>query len=169
MQAQTQSNKSKSRNQGSDVRLANPSERRFFAQMYAQERDSASSSCISPRTLRHCKALGDTGGQSLGLAVGRAVALDLPVRLLSSSIVPELGDVLLNSRVKSGLQLRPIAEHEEDLEPDEEGSEEEGLDHVVEEGGGTTLEDSMADELRDPGEDVDTDGDVVGGHAIVGG
>lgn len=89
--------------------------------------------------------------------------------LLGSSIAPELADVLLNGRIESGLQLGSVSKHEQDFKPDKERCQEEGLNQVVQQRRSTTLEDTMTDELGYPGEDVDTDCDVVGRHAVVGG
>jgi len=100
----------------------------------------------------------------LSLDSSRFVALLL--RLLRSGFFLELADVLLDSRVESSFQLRPVAEHEQNFQPDEERGEEECLDQVVEQSWGTTLEDTVADELSHPGEDVDAKGDVVGRCAV---
>ena len=58
----------------------------------------------------------------LGLAVSRNVGF------LGGSVFLELLDVLLNGRVESGLQLGPVAKHEQDLEPDKERCLEQSLD-----------------------------------------
>ena len=102
--------------------------------------------------------------KSLSLNTSRSVALLL--RLLRSRLFLELADILLNSCVESSLQLRPVAEHEQDLQPHEEWSKEESLNKVVQQSWSTALEDTVADELSHPGEDVDAEGDVVGCRAV---
>lgn len=101
---------------------------------------------------------------------GKVPLVRFPVRIsiccLLRSLVLELLDVLLNGLVDAALQLRTVAEVEEDLEPDEERRQEKGLNNVVEQRRSATLELSMTDELRDPCDNVDSDGVVVGGLAV---
>lgn len=81
---------------------------------------------------------------------------------------PELGDLGLDLLVDAGLELRAVAQEEEDLEPDEHGGEEQGLDQVVQEGRGALLKGAVADKLGDPADDVDGDGRRQGRVRILG-
>lgn len=67
---------------------------------------------------------------------------------------------MLNALLNAGLELRAVSNLEEELEPDEHGGKEDGLDEIVEEGGGALLECSVADKLGDPRDDVDAKGDL---------
>lgn len=78
----------------------------------------------------------------------------------------ELCDLLADLLVHARLQFRAVAQEEQDLEPHEHGSEEEGLDDVVQEGGGAALEGAVADELEDPARHMDGDGILEGGVRV---
>lgn len=107
-------------------------------------------------------------GRLVSLAVSISIALDLTIRLRRSSIIPELLDILLNRHINPRLELRPVAEHEENLHPDEERRQKQRLHEVVEQRRRAAFEDPVADELRQPGEDVHAQRDVVGRHAVIG-
>lgn len=74
----------------------------------------------------------------------------------------ELGNLNRDSLVDTLLELGAVSDHEKKLEPDEQGSEEDGLEEVVQQGGGSTLELAVADKLRDPAYDMDGKGGLVG-------
>lgn len=95
------------------------------------------------------------------------VVLESGAGLFGSSVASELADVLLNGRVESSLQLGSVSEHEEDFKPDKERCQEESLNQVVQQRRSTAFEDPMADELGYPGDNVDTNGNVVCRHAMV--
>lgn len=97
------------------------------------------------------------------------VVLESGAGPFGSSVASELANVLLNCRIESSLQLGSISKHEQNFKPDEERCQEESLDQVVQQRRSTAFEDTMADELRYPGDNVNTNGDVVGRHAIVRG
>lgn len=81
----------------------------------------------------------------------------------------ELSNVLLDLFLHPCLQLPTIAKEEQDLEPDEERGQEEGLHEVVEKSRGTSLKLSMADELKYPSQDKDAagnDGGIPGIHGV---
>jgi len=79
----------------------------------------------------------------------------------------ELGNLDLDLLLDACLQLLAIAELEEDLEPDKHGGEEDGLDEIVEQGGRTALKGAMANELGDPRDDVDDEGELEGGLGVL--
>lgn len=91
---------------------------------------------------------------------------DLAVNLLRFLLGPVLHDFPLDGLIESGFQLWSVAKGEQYFKPDEERSKKDGLDQVVEEGWRSSFEDAMADELGDPREDMDANGDVVGLHAV---
>lgn len=100
------------------------------------------------------------------MADGRTIGLSMAVGLLASLLGPEFRKFLLDITVQPSLQLWAIAKHEEDFQPDEKWRQEDRLHEVVEQGWGSSLEDSVADELHEPGDDVHADGNVVGFHAV---
>lgn len=77
----------------------------------------------------------------------------------NSLLNPELFDFLRNRLLNTSVELRPIPQLEQDLEPDKEGREEHGLEKVVQQGRCAALEGAMADELQDPGYHMHDDGD----------
>lgn len=83
-----------------------------------------------------------------------------PLRIL------ELLDLALHRLIQPRLQLRSVPEEEEDLEPDEEGREEECLHEIVQQSRSTALELAVPDELCDPGNYVHPDRGVIGGRAV---
>lgn len=74
----------------------------------------------------------------------------------------ELGNLDLDLLVDASLKLGTIAEDKENLEPDKHGSQEQGLEESVKQTGGATLKGAVADELRNPGQNVDANGDLKG-------
>lgn len=91
-------------------------------------------------------------------------------QLLSLSVLGlslKLGDFLLNALLYTSLELRAVSDLEEELEPDEHRSEEDSLNEVVKESGGALLEGAVADELGNPGDDVDAKGDLEGAGRIL--
>ena len=89
---------------------------------------------------------------------------DWPVDLLGlvGLALPELGNLNVDSLVYTGLEFWAVAELEEQLEPDEERGEEDGLEQVVEQGRGSALELAVADKLGQPAHDVSDDGGLGG-------
>lgn len=85
----------------------------------------------------------------------------LPILLL-----PEDRDLLLDALVVPGLQFRAVSEEEQNLHPDKQRCEQEGLDQVVQQRGSPTLEDSVADELHQPRRDVDASKPIVHAGAV---
>lgn len=73
----------------------------------------------------------------------------------------EFGNLLLDSFVDAGLEFRPVAQHKEKFEPDEQRGKENGLHKVIKERGGSTFECTVADELKNPAGDMDQNGDLV--------
>lgn len=69
----------------------------------------------------------------------------------------ELGNLLLHPSLHPALQLRPIPQREKILEENKERRQEERLEKVVEQGRRPALVGSVADELGDPGDDVDSE------------
>ena len=67
--------------------------------------------------------------------------------VLSSALL-EFLDILLDTLVDAALQLWPITEGEQDLEPNEEGCQEERLGEVVQQRGSPALEFAVTDKLR---------------------
>lgn len=74
----------------------------------------------------------------------------------------ELGNLLRDGLLNSGLEFSSVSKLKKHLKPDKHGGEEDGLDEIVQQGRGATLEDPMTDELRDPGHDMNTKGDLEG-------
>jgi hypothetical protein len=66
----------------------------------------------------------------------------------------ELVNLLLDSLVDATLQLRTVTEREQDLEPDKERGQEEGLNQVVKQSRCSSFKLSMSNELRDPAGNV---------------
>ena len=80
--------------------------------------------------------------------------------------VPKLRDILLCKPIQPILQIASVPEHEQELQPHEQRRQENGLEQIVQQRGRAAFEDAVADELCDPGEDVDGDG-VVGGSGVI--
>lgn len=109
----------------------------------------------------HCHRGGCAGWLAcrlLGLAV---LGLSIGLRGL------ELGNLLLDGLVDACLQLRAVAQLEEKLEPDEQRGQEDGLDQIIQQSRGTALKGAVSDELEDPANNVDADGDLVGQVGIL--
>lgn len=105
-------------------------------------------STIAPQALHDGLLLADcTDMQCFFPSLSR---LNLGAGLFGSSVTSELANVLGDGRVKSGLQLRSVAKHEQNLEPYKEWSQEKGLNQIVQQRRGTTFEDSVADKLGQP-------------------
>lgn len=81
-------------------------------------------------------------------------------------LVLERCDLLLHTSIISCLQLRAVAEEEENLHPDEEGGKEQSLDQVIEQSWSTTLKGTVTDKLQQPGDDMDPAKPVVGRHSV---
>lgn len=81
---------------------------------------------------------------------------------------PKLCNLFLDPLLDAHLKLLAVAELEENLEPDENGGEEDGLDEVVEQGGSAALKGAVADELGDPADDVDDEGHLEGASRVLG-
>lgn len=64
------------------------------------------------------------------------------------------------------LQLRAIPEEEQNLHPDEKGSEQQSLHQIIQQCRGPFLEGTMADELRQPRNHVNATKPVVGARAV---
>lgn len=97
------------------------------------------------------------GSRSQSLAL-----LSAPALLLS----PELGNLLLDRLLDAGLELGAIPQLEQDLEPDEERGQEDGLDEVIQQGWGAALKGAVAEELQEPGHYVHDDGHLVRGGRV---
>lgn len=74
----------------------------------------------------------------------------------------ELLNLDLNLLVHTSLQFGPVTKLEEHLEPHKHGGKEDGLDEVVEQSRGPALKGAMADELKDPADDVESQGTLEG-------
>lgn len=95
------------------------------------------------------------------------------MRLLRVPALPELGNLNRHSLIHARLELRAVAQHEQELKPDEQRSEEDGLEKVVQECRGTALKFAVTEELRQPAHNVNDNGnlggqDWVGNAEIVG-
>lgn len=99
----------------------------------------------------------ETGSRSQSLAL-----LGAPALLLS----PELGNLFRDSLLDAGLKLGAIPQLEQDLEPDEERGQEDGLNEVVQKGGRAALKRAVADELQEPRRHVHNDGGLVRGLRV---
>lgn len=84
----------------------------------------------------------------------------MSLAILSRSI--QLGNLSANLLVHTRLKLWAVAQDKEDLEPDKHRGEEERLEESVEERRGASLKGTMANELGNPGQDVDTHSDLQG-------
>lgn len=65
-------------------------------------------------------------------------------------LLAELRNLHLDILIEALLQLRAIAEEEQDLHPDEERCQQQGLDQIVKQRRGTSLEFAMSDKLGQP-------------------
>lgn len=74
----------------------------------------------------------------------------------------ELLNLDLNLLVHTSLQFRPVTKHKEHLKPHKHGGKEDGLDEVIEEGRGPAFKFAMTDELKDPADDVESQGALEG-------
>lgn len=83
-----------------------------------------------------------------------------------SNALFKLLDILLDALVDAALQLWPITEGEQDLEPNEEGCQEERLGKVIQQRGSPALEFAVTDELRNPACNVDAACPVVRRGAV---
>lgn len=68
----------------------------------------------------------------------------------SGLLLPELGNVLKHQFLDTSLQLRSIAEGEQGFQPDEQGSQEDRLEQIVQQSRRTTLKLPVANELCYP-------------------
>lgn len=78
----------------------------------------------------------------------------------------ELGNLLRDGLLNSRLEFPSVSKLEKHFQPDKHGSEENGLDEIVQQGRGAALKDTMTDELCDPGNDMNTKGDLEGQGGI---
>lgn len=78
----------------------------------------------------------------------------------------ELGNLLRDGLLNSGLEFSSVSKLEKHFQPDKHGGEEDGLNEVVQQGRGAALEDTVTNELCDPGNDVNTKGDLEGQGGI---
>jgi hypothetical protein len=88
----------------------------------------------------------------------------LGLSVLDSRLVllcPEFRNLNLNGLVDAALQLPAVAELEEKLQPDKQRGQEDCLDDVVEQGGGSAFEGAVAEELEQPADDMCRNGDLV--------
>lgn len=93
----------------------------------------------------------------------------LRLSVLDSALLlcPELRNLDLYLRLHASLELLPVAKGEQELEPDKQRREEDGLDQVVQQGGSSALELSVADELRNPTDHMQGNGVRRHGARIV--
>lgn len=94
------------------------------------------------------------------------------IRLLGLSgllrlLLAELGNLNLDGLVDTPLQLRAVAYHEQQFEPDEQGSQEDRLEEVVKQCRGPPLKLAVADKLRDPGDNIYRDGNLVRADGVL--
>ena len=99
------------------------------------------------------------------LAMGWRVLLGL-LGLLRLQLA-ELGNLDHDGLVDALLELWPISCDEEQLEPDEQGRQEDGLEEVVQQRRRAALEFAVANKLGDPAHDVHRDGNLVGTGGIL--
>ena len=85
-----------------------------------------------------------------------------PVSFLRFFLSRKLADISLDCFLEPRLELRSVAEREEHFQPDEKWCQEQSLHQIVQQSGSSTLKNAVADELSDPGEDVEADSPVVG-------
>lgn len=78
----------------------------------------------------------------------------------------EFLDVLLDGLVDATLQLRTVAEREQDFKPHKKRCEENGLYEIVEQRRGSSLELAVPNELRYPTDNIYCDCPVVGGGPV---
>ena len=64
------------------------------------------------------------------------------------------------------MEVLPVAEEERDFHEDEERGRQQGLVEAVQQGWSPAFEDSVADELEDPGNDVDNQSNLPHGVAV---
>jgi hypothetical protein len=94
-------------------------------------------------------------------------SLRFSTRLSASPLRPKLHQLSLDLLLQPALQLGPIPDRKQALEPHEHGCEQECLHQVVQQRRRPAFEFAMTDELRDPRGDVQHDG--VGVHGVRGG
>jgi len=82
---------------------------------------------------------------SVGLAISTPICLAL--------FLSELRNLDLHSLVQSLLQIWPVSKHEEDLHPNKERSQEQGLHQVVEQSRRSAFKLAMSNKLCDPAHD----------------
>jgi len=67
-------------------------------------------------------------------------------------------DAAIDLFLELDLKRPSIPKGKEDVEPDKEGREEEGLDEIVEKSGLSSLKHTVSDKLKGPRDDVDSEG-----------
>ena len=93
-----------------------------------------------------------------------ARALILLLRL--ALLLPELRNLQFHVLVHPLLQFRAVAEEEQNLHPDKQRRQQQGLHEVIEQCRGPPFERPVPDELRQPRHHVNTPGVVVHDHAV---
>lgn len=81
-------------------------------------------------------------------------------------LLPELRNLQFHVLVHSLLQFRAVAEEEQNLHPDKQRRQQQGLHEVIEQCRGPPFERPVPDELRQPRHHVNTPGVVVHNHAV---
>lgn len=80
--------------------------------------------------------------------------------------LPELLNVLLHGLVDATLQLWAVSARKENLKPDEKGSQEDGLDEIVQKSRRPPLKLAVSNKLRYPAHNVDRSRPVVRSSSV---
>lgn len=103
---------------------------------------------------------------SLSMPVSRTVCLRLALPSFVLLVSLEPGHFLLDRSIQSRLELGPVTKMKQNLQPDEEGSQEDRLDKVIKQRWGSSFEDTVPHKLHEPGDDVYSNGNIISRHAI---
>lgn len=80
---------------------------------------------------------------------------------------PEFGNLLLNSLLNASLEFRAVSQHEQDLKPNEQWGEEDGLDQVVQQSRCAALKRPVSNELSNPSNEMGAKGHLESGGWIL--
>jgi hypothetical protein len=127
---------------GRALRVLKPTLRQDKRRQSTNGQVNARAGCLIDVTMNY--QLGYVTARLWLLATARRTILALLLALL------EFINLLLHSLVDATLQLRTVAEREQDLKPDKERGQEECLDQVVEQSRRPAFKLSMSNELCDP-------------------
>lgn len=81
---------------------------------------------------------------------------------------PEFGNFLLYLLLNTSLERGAVAQLEQDLEPDEQRGEEDGLDKVVQQSRRSTFKGSVPDELSNPCYNMESECDLKRRGRVLG-